>query len=100
MDGLIWLIIFVILALLNSAAIQLYKRKKLNFMWSGIMIGILGPILALSLGTIFVQVDHSQGSTGEGGAIAAAFIGLIIVGNGVIYLFIGLILKIVSWYRG
>ena len=99
MDGLIWMIILVLLALLNSAAIQLYKRKNVNFIWSGIIIGILGPLLALSLGAVFVKVDHSQGSTGEGGAIAAAFIGLIIVGNGILYLLIGLILKIVSWVK-
>lgn len=99
MDGLIWLIILVLLALFNSVAIQLYKKDKLHFFWSGIIIGILGPMIAFSLGAVFVKVDHSQGSTGEGGAIAAAFIGLLIVGNGLLYLLIGIILKIVSWVK-
>ncbi|WP_244440924.1 ABC transporter permease [Neobacillus jeddahensis] len=100
MDGLIWIIILLLLTLINTAAIQLHKRNKLHFFWSGIGIGILGPILAFSIGAVFVKIDHSQGGTGEGGAITAAFIGLIIIGNGVIYLIIGLISKIVSWVRG
>lgn len=99
MDGVIWLIILLLLALFNSGAIQLHRKNKLHFFWSGIIIGILGPILAFCFGAVFVKLDHGQGGTGEGGAIAAAFIGLITVGNGVIYLILGIILKIVSWVR-
>jgi len=100
MDGVIWLIILLLLTLINGGAIQLHIKKKLHFFWSGIIIGILGPLLAFSLGVVFVKLDHSQGSTGEGGAIAAAFIGLIIVGNGIIYIIAGMVIKLVSWIRG
>ncbi|WP_251554271.1 ABC transporter permease [Neobacillus muris] len=96
MDGVIWLIILLLLTLINGGAIQLHIKKKLHFFWSGIIIGILGPLLAFSLGAVFVKL----GSTGEGGAIAAAFIGMIIVGNGIIYIIAGMVIKLVSWIRG
>lgn len=65
-------------------------------LWSsGLIIAILGPSIAFISGSIFVRVDKSMGGDGVGGALGAAFIGLVIVGNGLI-LIIGIITKIKS----
>jgi hypothetical protein len=98
-DGLVWLIILILLLLFNGTAIYLNKINKLHFIWSGIIISILSPILAYLIGAIFVKMNHNMGGTGEGGAFAAAFIGLIIVGNGILYFLIGLILKISNYIK-
>ncbi|WP_284037218.1 ABC transporter permease [Neobacillus sp. 114] len=100
MDAVIWLLILLLLTLFNWGAISFHNNKKLHFFWSGIIIGILGPIIAFLIGALFVKMDHSAGGTGEGGAIGAAFIGLMIVGNGILYVFIGMFVKIVSLIKG
>jgi len=99
MDAVIWMILILLLILVNWAAVHLKTINKLHFVWSGLIIAILGPIMAFILGALFVHFDHSQGSTGEGGAIAAAFIGLILIGNGFIYFLIGFILKIFDYFK-
>ncbi|MGE6260089.1 ABC transporter permease [Heyndrickxia sporothermodurans] len=86
----------VLLLLINGLAIYLSNTKKLHFIGSGIIISVLGPILAFLIGAIFVKIDHKTGGTGEGAGFAAGFIGLIIIGNGIIYFLIGLFLKISS----
>lgn len=96
-DGLIWLVLLLSLVVLNALAISLNKRNKMPFWLSGIIIGILGPVIAFISGSIFVNLDHSSGGTGEGAGFGAAFIGLIIVANGIIYLIIGIATKIKSF---
>ncbi|AOH57464.1 ABC transporter permease [Peribacillus simplex] len=95
-DGLIWLVLVVSLLILNALAISLYKRNKMPLWLSGIVIGMLGPIIAFIAGYFFVKIDHNSGGTGEGAGFGAAFIGLIIVANGIIYLIIGIISKVKS----
>ncbi|PLS18652.1 ABC transporter permease [Bacillus sp. M6-12] len=98
-DGLVWVIIFMMLFIINAAAIYLYKNNKMHFIWSGFIISIIGPFLAFLVGGMFVKMSHNAGGTGEGGALAGAFIGLIIVGNGILYFFIGLALKVSSFIK-
>lgn len=93
-DGLIWLVLLLSLVILNYLAISLNKRNKMPFWLSGIIIGILGPVIAFISGSIFVNLEHNSGGTGEGAGFGAAFIGLIIVANGIIYLVIGIVSKI------
>ena len=66
---------------------------------SGLIIGILGPIIALISGSIFLKIDHSMGGEGFGAAYSAAFIGFVIVGNGILYLIVGLAIVITNFIR-
>ncbi|MFT8321446.1 MAG: ABC transporter permease [Bacillus sp. (in: firmicutes)] len=98
-DGLLWIVLFSILIILNIIAINLYKKRKLPLWISGLSISILGPVLAFITGYFFVKIDHSTGGTGEGGGIAAAFLGLVIVTNGIIYLMISIIFKVKHFFN-
>lgn len=90
-DGVIWSVLILSLLLLNYLAIHFYKKRKIPLWGSGLIIGILGPIIAFLSGSVFVKVDHSIGGDGVGAAFGAAFIGLIIVGNGILYFIVGII---------
>lgn len=46
-----------------------------------------------------MKYEHSQGATAEGAQIAAAFIGLIIVANGIIYFIVGITLKLIGFLK-
>lgn len=98
-NGVFWLIILVLFLFFNGMAIYLNNTKKLHFIGSGLTISVLGPILAFLIGAIFVKVDHRMGGTGEGAGFEASFIGLIIVGNGIVYFLIGHVFKISSLTR-
>ncbi|ARP44634.1 hypothetical protein GTHT12_03767 (plasmid) [Geobacillus thermodenitrificans] len=93
-DFLVWLVLGLILLFLNSMAILLNNKNKMPLWLSGLIICILGPVLAFVVGAAFVKYNHSQGGTAEGAGYAAAFIGLVVVGNGIVYLIIGMISKI------
>ncbi|MEK4093061.1 ABC transporter permease [Viridibacillus sp. FSL H8-0110] len=99
MDALIYTVLLLILLILNASAIYMYKNDKLDLWLSGIIIGILGPVFAFLIGAIFVKYEHSQGATAEGAQIAAAFIGLIIVANGIIYFIVGITLKLIGFLK-
>ncbi|WP_256358357.1 hypothetical protein [Bacillus sp. sid0103] len=45
-DGVVWLIILVLLLFFNGMAIYLNNTKKLHSIGSGLIISVLGPILA------------------------------------------------------
>ncbi|MCF2647845.1 ABC transporter permease [Niallia sp. Sow4_A1] len=96
-DGLIWLVLIVALLILNFSAIYFNRRIKLPFWLSGIILGVFGPIIAFISGSLFVNLDHSSGGTGEGAGFGAAFIGLVIIANGISYLIIGIAAKIKSF---
>ncbi|MEC1523909.1 ABC transporter permease [Neobacillus niacini] len=98
-DGAIWSILIASLLLLNFFAIHLYKKRKMPLWGSGLIIGILGPIIAFISGSALVKVDHSMGGDGVGAAFGAAFIGIIIVGNGILYFIIGIITGIKNFIK-
>ncbi|RHW43299.1 ABC transporter permease [Neobacillus notoginsengisoli] len=98
-DFLIWIILITVLFIVNYMAISFYNKKNTSFLWSGLLICILGPVIGFITGSTFVSMDHSAGGTGEGGAIGAAFIGLIILGNGIIYLLVGISLLIGNFFK-
>jgi hypothetical protein len=93
-DGAIWSVLLLSLLVLNFLAINFYKKRKMPLWGSGLIIGILGPIIAFISGSVFVKVDLGMGGDGVGAAFGAAFIGIIIVGNGILYFIIGIILLI------
>lgn len=97
-DGLIWAVLLVSLFVLNLTAITLYRKGKMPLWGSGLVIGMLGPIIAFISGSVFVEMDHSMGGDGVGGAFGAAFIGLVIAGNGILYFIIGIILMIKNFF--
>ncbi|WP_214769574.1 MULTISPECIES: ABC transporter permease [unclassified Exiguobacterium] len=98
-DGLLWSVLLPSLIALNVSAILLYKKGKMPLWGSGLLIVILGPIIALITGSVFLKIDHSTGGYGFGAAYAAAFIGFVIVGNGILYLIIGLVLGIKNFIK-
>ncbi|MGP6149633.1 ABC transporter permease [Priestia flexa] len=91
-DGEIWSVLLLSL-------IVLYKKGKMPLWGSGLIIGILGPIIAFISGYVFVKVDHSMGGDGVGAAFGAAFIGIVIVINGILYFIIGIIFVIKDFIR-
>lgn len=98
-DGLTWSVLLSSLIVLNVSAILLYKKGKMPLWGSGLLIGILGPIIALITGSIFLKIDYSMGGDGFGAAYSAAFIGFVIVGNGILYLVIGIVLGIKNFIK-
>lgn len=98
-DGLTWSVLLSSLIVLNVSAILLYRKGKMPLWGSGLLIGILGPIIALITGSIFLKIDYSMGGDGFGAAYSAAFIGFVIVGNGILYLVIGIVLGIKNFIK-
>lgn len=98
-DGAIWTLFLLSLLLINLLAINLYKKGKMPLWGSGLIIGVLGPIMAFISGSVFVKVDHSMGGDGVGAAFGAAFIGIVIVGNGILYFIIGIISVIKNFIK-
>lgn len=80
MDVLIWLVALIIVGM-NWLAIYYKKEKNTHFIVSGLSMMVGGPIIAFLLGGILVSYNHSDGSTGEGGAIAAVMVGWLILIN-------------------
>ncbi|WP_214850244.1 ABC transporter permease [Exiguobacterium sp. s193] len=97
-DGLLWSVLLPSLLVLNVSAILLYKKGNMPLWGSGLLVVILGPIIALIIGSVFLKID-STGGDGFGAAYAAAFIGFVIVGNGILYLIIGLVLGIKNFIK-
>ncbi|MBM7621111.1 hypothetical protein JOC95_002984 [Bacillus tianshenii] len=93
-DGAIWSVLLLSLIALNFLTITLYRKGKMPLWGSGLIIGILGPIIAFISGFVFVKVDQSMGGNGVGAAFGAAFIGIVIVSNGILYFIIGIIFVI------
>lgn len=98
-DGLTWSVLLSSLIVLNVSAILLYRKGKMPLWGSGLIIGILGPIIALITGSIFLKIDYSMGGDGFGAAYSAAFIGFVIVGNGILYLIVGVVKVIRKFIR-
>ena len=98
-DGLVWSVLISSLIVLNLSAVLLYRKGKMPLWGSGLIIGVLGPIIALISGSIFLNIDHSMGGEGFGAAYSAAFIGFVIVGNGILYLIVGLAIVITNFIR-
>jgi hypothetical protein len=91
--GAYWLLLILSLIIFNTTAIKMKNRIPL---WlSGILIGVLGVILAFVIGSWLVESDKSTGGDGVGGAFAASFFGLVIVGNGILYFLGGGISEII-----
>ena len=89
MDVLMYLILAVVLIPSNIYAIKWHRSGSFALWASGVIIAILGVGLGFAVGGILIL-----GNAGQGGSIMAAFIGLVIVANGLIHFFVGLVLKI------
>ena len=84
----------------DAFAIYSYKKDKLPLWLSGIVIAVIGPILASIVGSLLVKLNVSQGSTAEGSQIAGAFIAIITIINGIIYFIVGVIQKVTERIKG
>ncbi|UOQ44892.1 inner-membrane translocator [Halobacillus salinarum] len=90
MDVLVWLFLALVLIPANIYAIKWHRSGNFPLMVSGIFLAIVGVVLGFTVGGILVGPANS----GQGGAIAGAFVGLVIVGNGLLYFIIGLAVAI------
>lgn len=98
-DGRAWSVLISSLIVLNLSAVLLYRKGKMPLWGSGLIIGFLGPIIALISGSIFLKIDYSADGEGFGAAFSAAFIGFVIVGNGILYFIVGLVIVITNFIR-
>ncbi|WP_052302343.1 hypothetical protein [Bacillus sp. SG-1] len=55
---------------------------------------IFEPSIGFISGSVFVKINHSRDGNGTGGAIGGAFVGLVILGNGVFYIIIGMFIGV------
>ncbi|MGP4063265.1 inner-membrane translocator [Halobacillus sp. H74] len=89
-DVLMWLFLAALLIPANIYAIKWHRSGNFPLWASGLLLAILGVGLGFAVGGILVGPSNA----GQGGAIMAAFVGLVTVGNGLIHFFIGLIMAI------
>mgnify|MGYP005830384217 CR=1 FL=1 len=95
--GGILTVIGICLLILNYLAITLYFKENMPLWGSGLIISFLGPVIGFISGSVFVEIDHSMGEDGTGGALGGAFVGLVILGNGIIYIIIGMLIGIKNY---
>ncbi|ELK46794.1 UNVERIFIED_CONTAM: inner-membrane translocator [Halobacillus marinus] len=93
MDVLMYLFLAALLIPANIFMIKWQKSGKLPLWSSGLLLAILGVVIGFAVGAILIA-----GDSGQGGGLMAAFIGLVIVGNGIVHLLIGLALTIGKQY--
>ena len=94
MDVLIYFILSIIIVTTNVFAIKWHRNGNIHLWISGLLLAVVGVIFGFIAGAILVQVGHSGGTSGAGGAIAGAFVGIIIVANGILLFLVGLATKI------
>lgn len=92
MDVLMYLFLAALLIPANIFIIKWHKSGRFPLWAAGIVLAVFG--IGLGYAARFLLVD--TWSTGQGGAIMAAFIGLVVLANGVIHFVIGLVLAIVK----
>jgi len=88
LDGALTILLFIFLILVNVYIIKWYRNGSLHLWGSGLLLAMAGVILGFLTGAILVP------SSGAGGAVYGAFVGLVIVGNGLILLLAGLAVTI------
>ncbi|ARI77852.1 inner-membrane translocator [Halobacillus mangrovi] len=89
-DVLMWLFLAALIIPANIYAINWHRRGNFPLWASGLLLAIFGVGLGFAVGGFLI----GPGNSGQGGAIMAAFVGLVTVGNGLIHFFIGLIFTI------
>ncbi|MDE0584591.1 inner-membrane translocator [Planococcus sp. A6] len=92
MDVLMYLFLAALLIPVNLFIIKWHRSGKFPLWASGVLLAVFG--IGLGYAARFILVDI--GSTGQGGAIMAVFIGLVVLANGAIHFVIGLVLAIVK----
>ena len=88
----------LLLISLNVVFFTLFRKGKLNLIFSGIIMMVLAPVIGFSSGALLLHFyDWSSGGTGEGAGYGGAFLGLITLANGVLILVIGVIIGAIRW---
>ncbi|SFF57919.1 hypothetical protein SAMN05216353_102131 [Halobacillus alkaliphilus] len=80
LDGALTILLFLFLILVNVYIIKWYRNGRLHLWGSGLLLTIAGVILGFLTGAILVP------TFGAFGGVYGAFVGLVIVGNGLILL--------------
>ncbi|MYL49868.1 inner-membrane translocator [Halobacillus litoralis] len=88
LDGALTILLFIFLILVNVYTIKWYRNGRLHLWGSGLLLATAGVILGFLTGAILVPLS------GAGGALYGAFVGLVIVGNGLLLFLTGLTLTI------
>ena len=95
MDGLMYLFLAALLIPANLLIIKWHKSGRFPLWAAGILLAVFG--IGLGYAARFILVDI--GATGQGGAIMAVFIGLVVMANGAIHFVIGFVLAIVKLFN-
>ncbi|KGX92478.1 hypothetical protein N781_16180 [Pontibacillus halophilus JSM 076056 = DSM 19796] len=90
MDVLIYLFLAALLIPVNLFIVKWRKSGQFPFFGSGILLAVFGVLVGFIIGAILVGL----GNAGQGGAIMSAFVGLVIVANGFLYVAISVLLGI------
>ncbi|QAS51314.1 inner-membrane translocator [Halobacillus litoralis] len=88
LDGALDILLFILLILANFYAIKLYRNGRLHLWGSGLLLTIAGVILGFFTGATLVP------SSGGYGAMYGVFVGLVIVGNGLLLFLAGIAVTI------
>lgn len=88
LDGALSILLFILLILANVYAIKWYRNGRLHLWGSGLLLAIMGVILGFLTGAILVP------SSGGYGAMYGVFVGLVIVGNGLLLILAGITVTI------
>lgn len=92
MDGLMYLFLAALLIPVNIFIIKWHRSGRFPLWAAGILLAVFGIGLGYAIRFLLVDIW----TTGQGGAIMAAFIGLVVMANGAIHFVIGLILAMVK----
>ncbi|MBU9671882.1 inner-membrane translocator [Planococcus sp. CP5-4] len=92
MDVLMYLFLAAWLIPANIFIIKWHRSGRFPLWAAGILLAVFS--IGLGYAARFILVDI--GATGQGGAIMAMFIGLVVLANGVIHFVIGMVLTIVK----
>ncbi|MGM0896602.1 MAG: inner-membrane translocator [Bacillota bacterium] len=92
MDVLMYLFLATLLIPANIFIIKWHRSGKFPLWASGILLAVFG--IGIGYAARFILVDI--GATGQGGAIMAVFIGLVVLANGVIHFVIGLVMALIK----
>lgn len=98
-DALFWLVLLFSLVVLNILPYTFKEKFNMPYWLSGILICLIGPLIASITGSVFIKMAHSAGSDGFGAGMAAALIGIVLVANGILYIIGGVIASVGNYVK-
>ncbi|QHS21825.1 hypothetical protein GWK91_02185 [Virgibacillus sp. MSP4-1] len=96
--------VFILITLIlffDGAAIHFHRTGKIALWLSGIVMGVLSPILGYSFVFVFWQLSKTfdPSSTHAGAAYAGVFIFFGLIANAIIFFIIGFLIKLINHFK-